>query len=90
MKWAPYKERNVIITGYKVRYWRSGKGAASPNNALNTEFTADSLVANTEYVFQVAANCAHGCGPFSEPFPFKTLGGKLLGVTSANQACGNL
>lgn len=85
MKWTEYVEQNITITGYKVRYRRSGTGAMTFKDVKNdTGCTVKSLAAATEYEIQVAAYSANGCGPFSEPVVFKTYGGEYNNMVQPN------
>ena len=72
-------ERNSKITGYTIRYARSG-GVSSDVTISGTTrsdrmFTMNGLRVSTHYTIMVAANNSGvTTGPFSDPVPVKTLG----------------
>ena len=76
MEWTPYKKQDITITCYKVQYWKCGisNTVSMAVHAYKPQFMVDSLEADTKYEFNVAAQSAHGCGPFSAPVCFQTLG----------------
>ena len=78
IQWTKYKEENVHVDSYKVRYW-NGTDPMEEKNVKAPKCKAESLKANTEYQFQVAGKWKTHCGPFSEVLRFKTLGGEYTG-----------
>ena len=70
----------MYINAYKVQYWNETGDMMEETDvpASQCSFKVESLKANTEYQFQVAAVWETHCGPFSEVFRFKTLGGEYF------------
>ena len=62
--------RNGDLTGYVIRYLRSG--IAQMQNSSSTASLITGLVANTLYTVQVAAVNINGTGPFSTGRPSRS------------------
>ena len=58
-------DRNGVITGYAVEFWKQG-GESISREVASQIFTADGITPGTRYTFRVAGVNAIGTGPFVE------------------------
>ena len=76
VEWDPIPEglENVVLDGYKVKYWAKRHNQSAFRQTSNDEYTAvlDGLSYNTVYTIRVAAFTSSGSGDFSKPILVET------------------